>query len=102
MYGLTLHKPNLYLQKEYIRSVLHFSPQLNQKVLAELGKPFLLDVFEGPSHRLIRTHENAQSQELEFLIDKIDTTIQERGQNDQSRETELNVLLIQVLFILYH
>src|SRR5690625_7791187 len=102
MDGLTLHKPNVYLPKEYIRSVLHFSPQLIQKVLAELGSPFLLDVFEGPSHRLIRTHENAQSQELEFLIDKIDTTIQERGQNDHLRETDLHVLLIQVLFILYH
>src|SRR5690625_8015306 len=38
MDGLTLHKPNVYLPKEYIRSVLHFSPQLIQKVLAELGK----------------------------------------------------------------
>src|SRR5699024_9327207 len=57
--------------------------------------------FEGPSHRLIRTHENAQSQELEFLIDKIDTTIQERAQNDQLRKTELNVLLIQALIIVY-
>ena len=101
MDGLTLHKPNVYLPKEYIRSVLHFSPQSIQKVLAELGSPFLLDVFEGPSHRLIRTHENAQSQELEFLIDKIDTTIQERAQNDQLRKTELNVLLIQALIIVY-
>nr|WP_255639646.1 AraC family ligand binding domain-containing protein [Aquibacillus saliphilus] len=46
MDGKTLHKPNVDPSIEYVRSVVHFSPQWILGVLTELKSLHVLEVFE--------------------------------------------------------
>ncbi|WP_449539058.1 AraC family transcriptional regulator [Ferdinandcohnia sp. Marseille-Q9671] len=99
MDGKSLHKPIVSPEKEYIRSVIHFSPQWIESVLKELHALDLLDVFRKLQYCLIRTNENQQSMQLEKLVCSLDE-LYRLSNNDSSRnETEMKVLLIQILIL---
>src|SRR5690625_2626389 len=101
MDGLTLHKPNVNLNSEYIRSVIHFSPHWIQGILEELGSGYLLDTFEKHPHCLIRTSGNKQSKELEKIIKKMEVIRSSEDRHNHTNDVELKVLLIQALIIVY-
>lgn len=101
MDGLTLHKPNVHPHSVYIRSVLHFSPQWIQGILKELGSEYLLDIFENFPHCFIRTANNKQAKQLEEIFNKIENIQRSSDISDHIRETELKVLLLQALIIVY-
>ncbi|MGP4040758.1 AraC family transcriptional regulator [Gracilibacillus sp. D59] len=102
MDGMTLHKPNVNPNKEYIRSVIHFSPQWIKGVLLEIDSMYLLDIFKKLHHCLIRTKENDESKYLEGVIQRLVKMERAAKQNDAIHESELKVLLIQVLISVYH
>jgi AraC-like DNA-binding protein len=100
MDGLTLHKPNVSPNTEYVRSVIQFSPHWIKGVLEEMGSMYLLKTFKTLHHCLIRTNENEESKELQKLYGRLaelsnysDTIVDIQG------ETEIKVLLLQVLII---
>src|SRR5690606_6513207 len=68
MDGSTLHKPNVNRNKEYIRSVIHFSPQWVENTLQELGIAHVLDLFKELQHCLIRTDNDEEKTYIEELI----------------------------------
>ncbi|MBU7591163.1 AraC family transcriptional regulator [Metabacillus halosaccharovorans] len=100
MDGLTLHKPNVSPNTEYVRSVIQFSPHWIKGVLEEMGSMYLLKTFKTLHYCLIRTNENEESKELQKLYGRLaelsnysDTIV------DIQVETEIKVLLLQVLII---
>ncbi|WP_042342114.1 AraC family transcriptional regulator [Bacillus timonensis] len=100
MDGKSLHKPIVSLDKEYIRSVVHFSPQWIESVLKELKALYLLDVFRKLHHCFIRTNENQQSKQLEKLICRLDELFRTSDDNESfMAETEMKILLIQILLL---
>jgi len=101
MDGLTLHRPNIFPHEPYVRSVVHFSPHIIQDVLNTLGSSYLLDVFKISTHQLIRTHENEQSKQLETIIQKMVHIQQSNDAYYETIKTELKLLLIQALIIIY-
>src|SRR5690625_7787224 len=72
MNGLTLHKPNVHPHSEYVRSVLHFSPQWIQGILKEMGSEYLLDAFEKLPYCFIRPTKNKYSKKLEEIVRKME------------------------------
>ncbi|SFM13986.1 AraC-type DNA-binding protein [Gracilibacillus orientalis] len=102
MDGMTLHKPNVNPNKEYVRSVIHFSPQWIKSILLEIDSMYLLEVFKKLHHCLIRTRENDESKYLEEVIQRLVKRKRAANQNDAITEAELKVLLIQVLISVYH
>ena len=101
MDGMTLHKPNVQLQSAYIRSVVHFSPHWLEGLLKELGSLYLLDPFKELGHCLIRTNENAESKRLEKVIEYLWEIRKTPGRLDVYQETEIKVLLLEMLIILH-
>lgn len=101
MDGLTLHKPNVHPQSEYIRSVIHFTPHWIQGILKELGSEYLLNTFKNLPHCFIRTGENEHAKQLEEIICKMEKIKDSSKQHDLTKETELKVLLLQALIIVY-
>lgn len=100
MDGKSLHKPIVSGEKEYIRSVVHFSPQWIENVLKELNALYLLDVFLKLHHCFIRTNENQQSKQLEQLICRLDELFRMSNDGDSlMAETEMKVLLIELLIL---
>ncbi|MDQ0256737.1 AraC-like DNA-binding protein [Evansella vedderi] len=102
MDGMTLHRPNVQPNYEYIRSVVHFSPLWIKGVLQEMGSMYLLDPFQNLQHCLIRTNENDKSKYLEDVCRRLsqlsNPTLNIEDNNIQV-ETERKVLLLQVLII---
>lgn len=96
MNGLTLHKPNIHLPDEYTRSVVHFSPNWIHGLLKELSSEYLLEPFN--SHCFIRTKENKKSKKLEKIFQEMSIL---QNQSSPLVETELKVLLVQALIVLY-
>jgi AraC-like DNA-binding protein len=101
MDGLTLHKPNINPTVEYVRSVVHFSPHWIKSLLEELGSMYLIEVFQRLHHCLIRTNGNDESKRLEEIICRLDELQKRSNGNDPIAETEMKVLLIQVLISVY-
>lgn len=101
MNGLTLHKPNVQLHSEYVRSVIQFPPQWIHEVLVTLDSLYLLDVFQKFPHYLIRTNENAESKRLEKVISRLSDLKRTASLDDKQIEVEMKVLLIQVLIIVH-
>jgi AraC family transcriptional regulator, melibiose operon regulatory protein len=97
MDGLTLHKPNINPNSEYIRSVVHFSPHWIKGLLVELGSMYLIEVFQTLHHCLIRTNGNEESKRLEEIIRRLDMLQRSPELHDKFAETEMKVLLLQVL-----
>ncbi|WP_181833063.1 helix-turn-helix transcriptional regulator [Bacillus taeanensis] len=97
MDGLTLHKPNVHPNSEYIRSVVHFSPQWIKGLLVELDSLYLIEAFQKLHHCLIRTNENGESKRLEELICRLAEVSRSSQLENLHRETEMKVLLLQVL-----
>ncbi|WP_194287237.1 AraC family transcriptional regulator [Gracilibacillus oryzae] len=102
MDGMTLHKPNINPNKEYVRSVIHFSPQWIKSVLLEIDSMYLLEVFERLHHCLIRTKENNESKYLEDVIHRLYQKKIEAIRNNTVNESELKILLIQILISVHH
>ncbi|WP_227937743.1 AraC family transcriptional regulator [Alkalihalobacillus deserti] len=101
MDGMTLHRPNIRPNSEYIRSVIHFSPQWIKGVLNELGSMYLLEAFQTLQHCLIRTNENTESKRLEDVIRRLAELKKLSESNNIEPETEMKVLLLQVLIIVH-
>lgn len=101
MNGLTLHKPNVQLHSEYVRSVIQFPPQWIHEVLVTLDSLYLLDVFQKYPHYLIRTNQNAESKRLEKVISRLSDLKRTASPNHKQKEVKMKVLLIQVLIIVY-
>lgn len=99
MDGKTLHKPNVDPSSEYVRSVVHFSPQWIQGVLTELKSLHLLEVFEKLHHCLIRTNENEESKRLEHIIWRLAELQNNSKRDNKQPEAEMKVLLIEMLLI---
>ncbi|MBP2079065.1 helix-turn-helix transcriptional regulator [Oceanobacillus polygoni] len=102
MDGMTLHKPNVHPNSEYIRSAVHFSPKWVKSVLEELGAMYLLEAFQRLHHCLIRTKENEESKAIEKLIQQLSELSQVTNRHELHQETELKVLLLQVLISVYN
>ena len=102
MNGLTLHKPNVRMKSEYVRSVIHFSPQWIKGVLTELGSLYLLDTFQNLPNYLIRTKENDASKRLEKVVSRLSEVKQAFDlSEDLEKETEMKVLLLQILIMVH-
>jgi len=101
MDGMTLHKPNVHPHSEYVRSVVHFLPQWIEGLLEELGSLYLLDPFRELGHCLIRTGENEESKRLEKVIDHLNNLRKNSGLLNIYQETEIKVLLLEMLIILH-
>lgn len=101
MDGLTLHRPNIFPHKEYVRSVIHFSPHMIQDILNTLGSTYLLDVFKTSTPCLIRTKENKQSKQLEDLIASMAQVQQLPTKHNPTKPVELKMLLVQALIIIH-
>lgn len=95
MDGSTLHKPNVNRNKEYIRSVIHFSPQWVESTLQELGIAHVLDLFKELQHCLIRTDNQEEKTYIEELIYRL--VEKKKESRDTMWEAELKILLIQLL-----
>lgn len=101
MDGLTLHKPNVKPTKEYVRSVIQFSPVWIKGLLLEMGSMYLLETFQTLHNCLIRTNENEESKELERVfcrLAKLQKAIKKPTLQD---ETEMKILLLHALTIVY-
>ncbi|WP_416151694.1 AraC family transcriptional regulator [Salipaludibacillus sp. HK11] len=101
MDGMTLHRPNVLNQEEYVRSVIHFSPKWISGIINELGSHYLLEIFQHLQHCLIRSNESKELMELESLIQRMDVLGNHINNKDIKFETELKVLLLQVLIIVH-
>lgn len=97
MDGMTLHKANVNPDKEYIRSVVHFSPHWIKGLLSEMGSMYLLEVFQVLNHCLIRTNENEQFKRIEEVICRLAEVKSTSESNTIYAETEMKVLLLQLL-----
>ncbi|MFP3125797.1 AraC family transcriptional regulator [Ectobacillus funiculus] len=97
MDGMTLHKPNVSPNSEYVRSVVHFSPHWIKGVLTEMGSMYLLEAFQKLHHCLIRTNENNELKHLEKVICRLAEVQRTSEFNDIHAVTEMKVLLLQVL-----
>ncbi len=97
MDGMTLHKPNVRQNSEYVRSVIHFSPTWIKGVLEEMGSMSLLDPFKKLHHCLIRTNENSESRRLEEIVCRLAKLRWTTDLQDRYAETEMKVLLLQAL-----
>lgn len=97
MDGMTLHKPNVRPNSEYIRSAIHFSPFWIKGLLDELDSLSLLDVFRDRHHSLIRTNENAKSLEIDRGVKRLAEVIRLPEANGVNKEAELKILFMQIL-----
>lgn len=100
MDGMTLHKPNVTPNSEYIRSLVHFSPLWIMGLLHELGSLALLDVFQNRHHCLIRTRESTESIEIDKVVKRLSEVLNLPEKNAVSKEAELKVLLVQILMMI--
>jgi len=101
MDGMTLHKPNVSPKSKYIRSFVHFSPHWIKGVLKELDSLYLLSTFKNLKNCLIRTGENQESKELEKVIRRFAEVKQSSEVSLTNNETELKVLLLQILIMVH-
>lgn len=102
MDGMALHRANVLNHSEYTRSHIHFSPKWLSGVLDEMGSHYLLEVFRKLHHCLIRTNENRESVRLSSLIQQMTDLQQNHKYQAIQTQTELKVLLLQVLIIVDH
>ncbi|PWU69493.1 AraC family transcriptional regulator [Gracilibacillus dipsosauri] len=98
MDGLALHKPNVPINSEYIRSHVHFAPHSIETLLSSLNASSLLDVFHKLGHCLIRTTNKQEVNKLAGLIKQM-SEINHEPMSKQEQEWELKALLVQVLII---
>lgn len=101
MDGLTLHKPNVQPYSTYVRSVVQFSPHLIKGILNEMKSTYLLEPFEKLSHCLIRTRENSEYHRLGKIISRMSEIREESMVFDAFEETEIKVLLLQMLVVVH-
>ncbi|WP_226529973.1 AraC family transcriptional regulator [Metabacillus niabensis] len=101
MDGMTLHKANVNLEKAYVRSVVHFSPHWIKSLLTEMDSMYLLEVFQVLHHCLIRTKENDEFKRLEDVICRLAEIKGNSEPNDHHSETEMKVMLLQILIHVY-
>ena len=100
MDGSTLHKPNVNREREYIRSVIHFSPQWVESTLQELGIADVLDLFKDLQHCLIRTDDDGEKQYIEGLIYQL--VEKDKESTDKMKEAEMKTILIQLLIRIHY
>lgn len=101
MDGLTLHKPNVKPTREYVRSVIQFSPVWIKNLLMEMGSMYLLETFQTLHNCLIRTNENEESKELERVFNRLANLYRTAGKPTLHDETEMKILLLHALTIVH-
>ncbi|GAE91877.1 transcriptional regulator [Gracilibacillus boraciitolerans JCM 21714] len=97
MDGLALHKPNLPQNSEYVRSHVHFSPDVMLPVLQALGATSLLDVFRRLHHCLIRPVDRDASMEVEAIFKKMSKVKNDMSIATHEQEWQLKTYLTQLL-----
>lgn len=102
MDGMALHKPNIPPNSEYIRSMIHFSPEWIEGALKGVGGLNLLDVFQKLHYCLIRTNENEESRQLEKMISRLEDVQRGTDFTGVLKETEMKILLLQILVQVNH
>ncbi len=101
MNGMTLHKPNVDPNSEYIRSVVHFSPHWIKSVLIEMNSMYLLEPFQKLHHCLIRSSDKKQLKKLEDLLIQLAEVKRTVNSYDKYEITELKVVLLHVLIVVH-
>lgn len=101
MDGLTLHKPTLSLDTEYVRSIIHFQPDFARRISKALNSSYLLDAFKIQSYYLIRTNENQESRSLELAIEELERIKGLSSEHHSTKETELKLQFLNVLVSVY-
>ncbi|WP_226529919.1 AraC family transcriptional regulator [Metabacillus niabensis] len=101
MDGLTLHKPHVNPTREYVRSVIQFSPVWIKGLLREMGSMYLLDTFQTLHNCLIRTNENEESKELERVFGRLAALKKTAKKPTLQDETEMKILLLHALNIVH-
>ena len=99
MDGLALHKPNVPKGCRYIRSYIHFKPDMMMPLLEAIGAQSLLDVFSQLHHCLIRTNEEKHRDQLERLLQALSEVYEEEQWLDYEKEWELKTLMVQILLV---
>lgn len=97
MDGMALHKPNTSPNSEYIRSMIHFSPEWIEGSLKAVGGLHLLEVFQKLHYCLVRTRENDGSKELEKLVQRLEKVHRSTVITEAEKEAETKILLLQIL-----
>ncbi|WP_066189760.1 MULTISPECIES: helix-turn-helix transcriptional regulator [Gracilibacillus] len=99
MDGLALHKPNVPKDSVYVRSHVHFTPDLVLPVLEAMGAVSLLDVFDQLHHCLIRPSQLGELQQVETLIHQIVEVERLFDTESYEKTWELKTLVVQLLIV---
>ncbi|SHM98799.1 AraC family transcriptional regulator [Gracilibacillus kekensis] len=97
MDGLALHKPNIPKDSEYVRSHLHFSPEIIQDMLKSVNAIDLLNVFQSFHHYLIRTQGNSRLLDVENIFKRISEINKVTDISSKEKEWEIKFLMGQLL-----
>ncbi|WP_058306623.1 AraC family transcriptional regulator [Gracilibacillus massiliensis] len=97
MDGMALHKPNIPKDSEYVRSHLHFSPEIIQDMLKSVNATDLLNVFQSFHHYLIRTKSNSRLLDVENIFKKMSEINNATDISRVEKEWEVKFLMGQLL-----
>ncbi|WP_066195914.1 MULTISPECIES: AraC family transcriptional regulator [Gracilibacillus] len=97
MNGLTLHKANVPSGCEYVRSHLHFSPELVKDMLDTIQAKEVLEAFGSRSHYLIRTGDDIGLHRVEEILKKIHELNRSEEPDAKNRIWEMKLLIGQLL-----
>ncbi|MGP4041486.1 AraC family transcriptional regulator [Gracilibacillus sp. D59] len=100
MDGLALHKPNIPEESEYIRSHIHFMPEVMEPVLHSMKAIELLNVFHNSHHYLIRTNNTQSIKQIEEIFKKLDHVDRCKSRMYSEKEWEMKLLLGQLLVLI--
>ncbi|GAB2537665.1 AraC family transcriptional regulator [Gracilibacillus alcaliphilus] len=99
MDGLALHKPNVPSDSSYIRSHIHFSPDMIRPLLKTIGAESLLDVFSQLHHCLFRSNQTEMIQRVESLFQAMAKVYANESMSVYEKEWELKLLIAQILLV---
>nr|WP_249313201.1 helix-turn-helix domain-containing protein [Lederbergia citrea] len=109
--GLTLHRANPMPTEPYVRSVVHFSPEVMNASISALEFPELLHPFSEFNNCLFRNVEKPLLNRIETLIEKIEHLYSRENivkvidkdltKSNRLIEAKMQTLIIQLLFQIY-
>lgn len=97
MDGLTLHRPILSDEKDYIRSTLHFDATYFKEILDGMEMGFLLDPFTSLTTNLLHLNESEQ-REANALLEKMNGY---KDKHDAISKYRLQLTFLELLAIIY-
>ena len=97
MDGTALHKPNVNPNTTYLRSVVHFSPELIKGILKEMGALYLLDIFKTLNNQLVRPRDREEKLRLDGFLYRLSDLNTNSELSNLRTETEKKILLLEIL-----